>query len=236
MVSMGPGKHSSPLARGRRPDLDWPCMPARTRLPSAKALLAAALAIAGSGCSGTVVVEDTFPAPLVEKLPLRVAVYYPPALTDFTYTEEAEGDREWTVRLGAANIRMFDAVFTGLFPVTQRVSEVSAAATEMPGHQAMVAPSVDAFEFSLPGQSSTDQYAVWIRYNLDVYDREGNRVLRWPVSAYGQSGTGGLSDEESMERAAVLALRDAAAAIAVGFARQPGIREKLLEEVTHEDP
>jgi hypothetical protein len=211
-------------------------MRVRTRLPPATALLAAALAIAGSGCSGTVVVEDTFPAPLVEKLPLRVAVHYPASLTDFAYTEKTGSDREWTVRLGLANVRMFDAVFAGLFPEMQRVSEVSAAATEMPGHQAVVSPSVDAFEFSLPSQSSTDQYAVWIRYNLDVYDRQGSRVLRWPVSAYGQSGTGGLSDEESMERATVLALRDAAAAIAVGFARQPGIREKLLEDIPHESP
>jgi hypothetical protein len=89
---------------------------------------------------------------------------------------------------------------------------------------------VDAFEFSLPSQAATDQYAVWIRYNLEVYGADGQLIHRWPVTAYGQSGTGGLSDEEAMERAIVLAMRDAAATIAVDFARQAKIREKLLHE------
>jgi hypothetical protein len=189
-----------------------------------------------AACSGSVVVEESFPPPLVEKLPLRVALHYPAALSKYTYSEDAGSDRDWTVQLGTANVRMFDAVFSGLFPVTRRVSDISTAAQEMPELDAIVSPLVDAFEFSLPSQSATDQYAVWIRYNLNVYDRDGKLVVTWPVTAYGQSGTGGLSGEESMERATVLALRDAAAAIAVGFARQPGIREKLLKEAPADEP
>jgi hypothetical protein len=125
---------------------------------------------------------------------------------------------------------MFDSVFNGLFAETRRVSGIATAAAEMPGLNAIVAPAVDAFEFSLPSQSATDQYAVWIRYNLDVYGPDGQLIVRWPITAYGQSGTGGFSDEESMERAAVLALRDAAATIATSFSRQPKIRESLLKE------
>ncbi len=190
--------------------------------------LAIVVALTG-GCSGEVLVEEAFPQPLVEPIPLRVALHYPPALTEFAYSEEISGDREWTVQLGTANVRMFDAVFSSLFPVTQHVSGVEAAAQEMPALDAVIVPVIDAFEFSLPSQSATDQYAVWIRYNLDIYDPAGELVLRWPISAYGQSGTSGLSDEESMERATVLALRDAAAAIAVGFGQQAAIREKLLK-------
>lgn len=168
--------------------------------------------------------------PLVERLPLRVAIHYPAALTGYVYQEDPGADRDWTVQLGTANVRMFDSVFAGLFTEARRVSGVAAAATEMPGLDAILSPAVDAFEFSLPSQSATDQYAVWIRYNLEVYGPDGQLVAKWPVTAYGQSGTGGLSDEESMERAAVLALRDAAATISTGFARQPKIREALLKE------
>ncbi len=205
--------------------------------PSASARLCATAAVLSLtvGCSGSVTVEETFPLPVVEPLPLRVALYYPPALTEFVYSEKISGDREWTVQLGTANARMFNAVFSGLFPVTQRVSGIDTAPQEMPGLDAVLVPAVDAFEFSSPSQSATDQYAVWIRYNLDVYDGEGQLVVRWPVSAYGQSGTSGLSGEESMERATVLALRDAAAAIAVGFANQRAIREKLLKVTPDDD-
>lgn len=196
----------------------------------AKIRCAAIVLLVGSGCSGSVTVQEAFPVPLVEPMPLRVAVHYPPALAEFTYKEDAAAERDWTVQLGAANVRMFDAVFNGLFAITQRVSSVESAAQEMPGLDAVIAPAVDTFELSVPSQSATDQFAVWIRYNIDVYDPNGQLIVRWPIAAYGQSGTGGLSDEEAMERATVLALRDAAATIAVNFAKQPKIRENLLKE------
>jgi hypothetical protein len=189
-----------------------------------------------SGCSGSVVVPEAFPEPLVERLPLRVAVHYPADLAAYVYKEDAAADRDWTVQLGAANVRMFDSVFAGLFAETRRVSDIASALQEMPDLDVIVSPAVDAFEFSLPSQSATDQYAVWIRYNLDVYGRDGQRILRWPVAAYGQSGTGGLSDEASMERATVLALRDAAATIAVNFSQQPKIREVLGKEEAPDEP
>jgi len=187
-------------------------------------------------CSGSVSVAEDFPRPLVEPLPLHVAVHYPTELREYVYKEDATADRDWTVHLGSANVHMFDAVFSGVFSEMQHVSSIEAAATEMPGLELIVSPSVDAFEFSLPSQSATDQYAVWIRYNLDVYGRDGQLILRWPVAAYGQSGTGGLSDEASMERATVLALRDASAAIATGFAQQPRIRELLEGEEESDEP
>jgi hypothetical protein len=191
---------------------------------------AAAAVLIGSACSSDVTVRQAFPTPLVERLPLRVAVVYAPELTSYVYKEKAARDRDWSVQLGEANVRMFDSVFGGLFAEARRVSALPAAATEMPGLDAIVAPTIDAFEYSLPSQSATDQYAVWIRYNLDVYAPDGQLIVRWPVSAYGQSGTGGLSDEESMARATVLALRDAAATIATGFPRQQKIRDVLLKE------
>lgn len=196
----------------------------------------AAVAVTLGGCAASVVVEQVFPPPLVEPLPLRMAVHYPPELTSFVYQEDAIADRDWTVQLGTANMAMFDAVFAGLFREARRVSTVQAAAQEMPSLDGIISPTVDAFEFSLPSQAATDQYAVWIRYTLDVYGPDGQLVVRWPVTAYGQSGTGGLSDEESMERAVVLAMRDAAATIAVGFAKQPKVREQFLHEPSTDQP
>jgi hypothetical protein len=196
---------------------------------SQRALVMASL-LALIGCSNPVRVEEDFPVPLVEQLPLRVALHYGPELRDYTLKDSPAGDRDWIVQLGTANLRMFDSAFTGLFHETRRVSSVAAAAQEMPELDVIISPSVDAFELSLPGQATTDRYAAWVRYHVDVHARDGQLLVRWTVPGYGQCGTEGLSDEESLERAAVLALRDAAAAIAVGFARQPKIREALLGE------
>jgi len=200
------------------------------------AAYSAALALLVGGCSGSVTVPETFPVPLVDRLPVRIAVHYSPELAGFVFKEDAAAERDWTVQLGTANVRMFDAVFDGMFAVTQRVSGIQNATAEMPAADAIIVPMVDTFEFSSPSQSATDQFAVWIRYNLDVYSPHGQLIVRWPVAAYGQSGTGGMSDEKSMERATVLALRDAAATIAVNFAKQPRIRETLLKEDPEDAP
>jgi hypothetical protein len=194
------------------------------------------LALLAAGCSGSVQVTSDFPPPLVAPLPLKVGLYYAPELTDYVYSEDPQAEADWTLHLGAANVRMFDSVFGALFVAVQRVSAVATAREEYPELDAIVAPTVDTFEFSLPSQSRQDQYAVWIRYNVNVYDRNGQLIVRWPVRAYGESDTSGMDGEESMERATVLAMRDAEAIIALELARQPQVREALLKEYDHESP
>jgi hypothetical protein len=188
------------------------------------------------GCASSVTVNSEFPAPLIEPLPLRVGLYYSPQLTDYVHSEADDAETEWSLDLGNANIRMLDTVFAALFTATQRLASMPAPGEAVTGLDAIIAPAIDAVEISLPSQSRTDQYAVWIRYNLDVHAPDGQLVVRWPVSAYGQSDSDGLSGEKPMARAAVLALRDAEATIAVEFARQPKIREELLKETGDVDP
>lgn len=222
--------------RSRAPSADRSRVPGAARAP-ARCVTVGWLALLGSGCAASVAVEQPFPPPLIEPLPLRMAVHYPDeGLAGFVYREQPGADRDWTVQLGPANVRLFDSLFGSLFREALPVSDLQAAAREAPGVDGIVSPAVDAFEFSLPGQAAAGQVGVWIRYHLDVYDPEGRLIVRWPVTAYGQSGTDGASDEESMERAIVLAMRDAAATIAVNFARQPKVRERLLHEQATEAP
>jgi hypothetical protein len=78
---------------------------------------------------------------------------------------------------------------------------------------ALVEPRIEGFEFSVPNQSKTDAFAVWIRYRMQVFDSVGNSASTWTVSAYGKSQKEGLGGSSSLQRAAVLAMRDAAALI-----------------------
>ena len=64
--------------------------------------------------------------------------------------------------------------------------------------------------------SSTDSFAVWIRYRLKVYDHNGTLVSNWPVAAYGKSQAAGGSSK-ALQHAAVLAMRDAAALMIMKF-------------------
>jgi hypothetical protein len=183
-----------------------------------------------SACSQSVVVTTDFPEPLVEPLPLTVGVHYDPALTDYVYTEELPGDGTWSFTLGEVNSKLFDGAFAALFEHTIAVEDTGGTGDPYDGLNAVIEPTLEAFEFSLPRQSRSEQYSVWIRYRLNVYKPDGTLITGWPVSAYGQSDSQTFGKSKSMEQATINALRDAFASIVIGFPKQPGIKAALFPE------
>ena len=183
------------------------------------ALLLAALI---SGCASSVtLVTPTIPSPLTNKIPISVGLRMPANFAHFVHEESVLGREEWTIDLGNSNAALFKQLFGYMF---DRVTVV--AATDDPklmDIDALVEPSIDAFEFSTPGQSKTDAFAVWIRYRIKVYDQAGTLVSSWPVSAYGKSQTTAMNKSDALHRAAVLAMRDAAALMIIKFDEVTGI-------------
>jgi hypothetical protein len=179
-------------------------------------------------CGHSVELRDAFPEPVIETLPLHVGLLYTPAFSEYSYTDKETGAGTWTIRLGGANVRVFDRVFAKLFATTTRVTDAKPETAGSAGLDAIIEPIVTNLEFSLPTQSHSDQYAVWVRYTLNVYGTDGQLLHEWPVAAYGQSEDRGLSGARSMLHAVDLALRDAEATIATQFAQEPKIRDTLL--------
>ena len=200
-----------------------------------KAFLFASV-LASAGCSRSVEVAADFPEPLVEPLPLTLGVRYPDDLADFTHTEDPTLEPEWEIRLGEANLRMFRAVFAGMF---SRVVELSAdtAADAITGVDLIIEPRLEELEFSVPNQSGTDQYVVWLRYNLKILLPDNQLISEWRITAYGQKDEGnlGMGSENAMKAAAIKALRDAGANIATGFANAPGVSAQFLSEEPSSD-
>jgi hypothetical protein len=177
-----------------------------------RAISIAAFLAAVGGCSSQVTVNNpTIPDPLVEKIPLSVAVRYPPDFEHYVHTEQVIGKEKWTIDLGRSNKFLFTNLFRVMF------DDLTVVETgEQPDDldvDALIEPSIDAFEFSTPSQSQTQAFAVWIRYRIKIFDREGEQFANWPISAYGKSQTTMMGGDAALERAAVLAMRDAAALI-----------------------
>ena len=165
----------------------------------------------------------TIPEPRVEKIPVDVAVRIPANFYEFVHTEDVLGRDKQTIQLGASNANFFRQLFDHLFQ-----SLVVLEADDDPRDfqfDALIEPSIEGFEFSTPGQTQSDAYSVWIRYRINVYDRVGNRASSWTVSAYGKSQKEGINGSDSLRRAAVLAMRDAAALIVMQVDKVSRIRE-----------
>ena len=175
-----------------------------------------------SGCGAHVALDPvTIPTPLIEPMPLSVALRIPSEFEHFVHEDEVLGREQWTIDLGRSNAALFSQLFGFMF------EELTILGPDDPVDgldiDALVEPSIDAFEFSVPSQSKTDTYAVWIRYRLKIYDNAGDQFANWPLSAYGKSEQTGLTGEEPLKRAAVLAMRDAAALMIMKLDKSTGI-------------
>jgi hypothetical protein len=181
-----------------------------------------AIVALSSGCGSRVSIDDpTIPEPLIDKLPLKVGGRYPEAFDHFVHEERVIGKEKWTIDLGASNRLLFTQLFSSMFTEFQ-VVDADTDVREL-GLDALIEPSIDAFEFSVPKQSQTEEFAVWIRYRIKIYDGEGNQVANWPISAYGKAQTTLFSGDAALRRAAILAMRDAAALVIMQMDKATGI-------------
>ncbi len=163
-----------------------------------------------SGCASNVkMAPPTIPVPLVKKIPVSVGLRMPADFDDFIHKESVYGREEWSIDLGPSNKSLFTQLFNHMFKSVTVLGDDDDP--KLMGLDALIEPTIDAFEFSTPSQSKTEAFAVWIRYRLRVYDREGTLISNWPVSAYGKSQTTTMNKNDALKRAAILAMRDAAA-------------------------
>lgn len=174
--------------------------------------LAILISFVTSGCASNVKFEyASIPDPLIDKLPMDIALRIPDEFYDFSHEENVLGRENWSIQLGSANAMFFEQLFGYMF---DNVIVLSATDDALDYEfDALIEPHIDGFEFSVPNQSKTDAFAVWIRYRMQIFDSAGNRASTWTISAYGKSQKEGLGGSKSLRRAAVLAMRDAAALI-----------------------
>lgn len=197
-----------------------------TGLSRAAALSLAATVLVACGVSN-VVIEGSFPTPNINKLPLAVAVYYDPALTEFAYIEYSEtGSEEYNIASGQSHIELFNAILPAMFDSVVIVDSVEAA--EAQGVDAVFAPIIEEFQLALPSKTKLDVYEVWIKYNMRLMTAQGDYIADWVLTSYGKTPTESLrSVEAAINEAAIVALRDLASSFSLSFTQVPEVRDWL---------
>lgn len=197
-------------------------------------ILLTAIFIAGCGGAKVTMHDPSIPEPLIDQLELRVAAKYPEVFDNFIHEEQVIGKEKWSIDLGRSNrllfTQLFDSMFTefNVVPTDSDPQELS--------FDALIEPSIDAFEFSVPSQSQTDEFAVWIRYRIKIFDKNGTQIANWPIAAYGKSLSGSFGGDEALQRAAILAMRDAAALIILQMDKATGISKLSAARVNESVP
>jgi hypothetical protein len=200
--------------------------------PSVRALSRCFAAAAGGlliGCSSSVIVESTFPTPLVEPLPVRVGVIFTDELHNYIYAEEIPEQSTWTIALGDANVAMFEPLFDTMFAETRAVTGLPIEAASTGVLDGVLRPVLEKFEFDVPLGERDEFVEVWMQYKLGLYEPDGDLIIDWPVSGYGKSELE-RDREEAVRRAAIIAMREVGATISTKFAEQPEVAYWLREK------
>jgi hypothetical protein len=191
---------------------------------SSSGLLLALLA----GCASQVEVDADFPTPLIEPLPVSVGVLMDEALTGYEHFEEIPDQITWTIRLGSANKLMLEQLLASMFAATAPVTALPTPETQSP-FDGVIKPELEKFEFEVPVRGRDNFAEVWMQYRLKLYEPDGDLIADWPVSGYGKSEIMRSKREDSLNQAAIVAMREAGAAIVTQFPAQPQVEYWLQE-------
>lgn len=188
------------------------------------------IALTVGGCTGAnVQMEGEIPTPLVNRLPLRVGLYLEPALVQYVFEEKIQDHGDWRVEVGPMQTKLFRQVASAMFLEAVPVDSVTAPGENL---DAVMAPSIVEFQISIPSQTRSEFYEVWIKYMMRLYDTHGALIAEWPLTAYGKANRGDFgfmesSDSPAIRQATMTALRDAGAFLALRFSTVPEVRTWL---------
>ncbi len=188
-------------------------------------LLLAGMGLSVIGCTSSVTVKSDFPSPLTYKTPLRIGLYYPQNFSQYEYKEESEDRAKWIIKSGEAHQQVLDTVFSGMFTDVEHVDGTTAGNVDL-----IFEPQITDFQYAVPRETRVNIYEIWIKYNFKVYNSQGELLADWISSAYGKTPTAFLkSNENAMEEAVVMALRDLGANMVVTFRSIPEIKAWLAQ-------
>ena len=204
-------------------------------------LLVLCITLLGAGCaSKQVVVEGNFPTPLLDPLPVTLGVIYPSAFAQHEFFDEAKGraESDWLVKTGEAQVEFWDILFSGMFEDVVHIRDWETVQSRGADIDGVIIPAIAELQYTIPTHTNVKVYEIWMRYQFRLVDvsalhqqEDGalsfnpeERLATWPITAYGKTPTAFLqTDEEAVNLAAVVALRDAGAHFVTTFGANPGV-------------
>lgn len=178
-------------------------------------------------CSSTknLQLDTQFPVPLLQKTPISLGLHLDDTLLSFTYHEVINKNSKWNVTVGQVQEALFINLVAGMFTQYSLVNEAGSE-----GVDGTLKPEITDLQFSLPEQTRSDFYEVWIRYKFQLYRDDGTLVAEWPLPAYGKASKRDFgSAYAGVEAAAISACRDAMAFFAINFQKEPKVQQWLLQ-------
>jgi hypothetical protein len=174
--------------------------------------------------STSVKVNSAFPDVVFEAKPLSAAIVF----TDSFRSYIAQPNKDTQIDIGESQTRVLTKTFGGLFETIEIVPSAEQASA---GVDIIITPSVYEVQVATPNNNYLNVFEVWIKYNLELTDSQGQVITNWFMPAYGKTPDSFLaSKEKAIERAANVALRDAGAKLVLDFFRIPAVNGYIKQK------
>jgi hypothetical protein len=187
-----------------------------------------------SACSGVnIKPQAVLPKPLIVPIPADVGLIIPSDTRNYVDKETRFGT-DWKIDLGPGEIRVMEDTFKDLFHHVEEFKDLVAARSGK-DLKAVFESRLDQYSFVTSRETGGRYYAVTIRYRINLYTPQGEKVESYTLSGYGNSLARGMSGRKPLTQATVGAMRDAAAKFLVQFPDQPAGQQLAKNEAVVAD-
>ena len=139
-------------------------------------------------------------------------------------------------------MEFWDTLFAGMFEEVVHIQSAAALKDRGGEIDGVLIPNIAELQYTIPTHTNVKIYEIWMRYEFRLVDvsavheqedgaltfNPDERLASWPITAYGKTPTAFLqTDEEAVNLAAVVALRDAGAHFITTFGSRPEVASWL---------
>jgi len=177
-----------------------------------------------AGCTATrLTTQAQLPPPLIDKLSVRVGVYYSKEFAEYVH-KETRSQIDYEVTLGPAHVTNLNWLLGAMFAELVEIEDPARVADIRPPLLFVLEPKFEEFSFLTPKDVAGEAFVVTIRYLLTLYDGNGSRVDSFTYTGYGREKARTLGGKEPLAIATQRAMRDAGAKVAVELTDQEAVR------------
>ena len=162
--------------------------------------------------------EARLPKPLIIPIAADVGLIIPSDTRNYVDKETRFGI-DWKVDLGPGEVRLMQDTFKDLFQHVEEFKNLESARAAK-NLKALFETRVDQYSFVTARETGGRYYAVTMRYRINLYTPQGEKVDSYTLTGYGNSLATGMSGGKPLTQATVGAMRDVAAKFLVQFPEQ----------------
>jgi len=180
------------------------------------------------GCSKNITISEVehYPKPLLKPLPLKIGVYYNDDFRKYEILEISAAGLN--IRLGKANIALFDYILPHVFEEVTPVQHLSEANEDMGNLDIILEPSITSYSCNLDfiTDYSKVKCQVDITYAITFYSPNSMQLGTWSINAEGFAASSGIGPLGALaEDATQIAMRDLAAQFMTGICKDMATKE-----------